>query len=105
MIEWLISSGRASVVSSAITLIAGFVVGGWYVVLLFDHYPWNVFTVFRLIGAAIGFSIGSGIAGTLFGVIAAIFDMQQSLRRIAKGGDGEDSLTGYKPRLREPTFD
>lgn len=111
MIDWLISSGRASVVSAAVALILGFVAGGWLLGGMLDHTPADLLTLPKLVGAAAGLLVGSAVAGTVFGVIAAIFDMQQSLRILSNrqrndrsAEDSHDTLA-YRPHHREPTLD
>jgi hypothetical protein len=94
MIEWLVAWGRFFLVIGALSIIAVCVVVGWN------------FSSYRLLGAAFGFLFGSGIAGTIFGVAAAIFDIQQNIRLIAsRGASGQnfdENLTAYAPRTNEP---
>jgi hypothetical protein len=95
VIEWLVTWGRFFIVIGAISIISICVVAGWN------------FSSYRLLGAAFGFLFGSGIAGTIFGVAAAIFDIQENVRRIAErsGGSGgglNENLSAYTQRTNEP---
>lgn len=105
MIEWLVSWGRAFVIFGALAMIVTGVVIGWYLGAMLDRYAWNMITAPRIIGSIVGFLFGSGIAGTVFGVVAAIFDIQENIRAIARAGGSGENLSAYVPSRREPSFE
>lgn len=105
MIGWLVSWGRAFVVFGALAMIIMGIVIGWSLGGMIDHAPINAVTLARIVGALIGFMCGSGIAGTIFGVVAAIFDIQESVRAIARARGADDDVSLIRAPRREPTFD
>ncbi|HLN22758.1 MAG TPA: hypothetical protein VK558_02110 [Patescibacteria group bacterium] len=106
MIDWLISWGRASVVFGALSVVFAGLVIGWNIGGAMDHYAWNILTMPRFIGGMIGVVCGAAGAATIFGVAAAIFDIQENVSLIAaRAAEGHDHTSGYPPRRREPTFE
>jgi hypothetical protein len=89
MLTLLISVGRFSVAMAAILITAATTVSGWFYGSVIDSaylseeraYPSNVD---HLIYAAIGFLIGLILSGSIFGVAAAVFDIQRTLRTMAR---------------------
>jgi hypothetical protein len=105
MIDWLISWGRSSVVFGALFVILLGLVIGWNIGGAMDHYPWNILTFSRLVGAIFGVIGGAAAAATIFGIAAAIFDIQENVRIIARAADSRSAPSGYPSRRREPTFE
>jgi hypothetical protein len=109
MLEWLIANGRACVSAGAVAVVAVSTMFGWYLVWAIDKEPSNVLTMPRLLGAGTGLVAGSLLAGLVFGIAAAIFDIQKNVRILAKSGPGaaapkDDGPVAYRHRDREPTL-
>jgi hypothetical protein len=118
MLTTLISVGRFSVALTAFLLIVACTVsGGWYgsaLGLIYSdigttNHPANGEMLGVLLGIAGGFVVGLLSAGSIFGLAAAVFDMQHSLRAIARtqgayledeGRDEQQSMAGrIEPRV------
>jgi hypothetical protein len=100
MLMLLIAIGRFSVVVAAVALIAAMTIEGWiYGAVLDNRFP----------GAVAGFFGGLLAAGSIFGLAAAVFDMQRTLRAMAGnqgapvGGWNDNDIVSPPPlRRTEP---
>jgi hypothetical protein len=105
MIDWLIRVGRALVVLCAmITIIAcaiqGYILANiYYQTTLMEDGTAASGPVF---GAVLGAVVGLIIAGAVFGLVAAVFDMQRSLRLLADGLPPVNSPAATLPREPAP---
>lgn len=111
MIRLLSAMGRATIVIAAALMIAGGALGGY---VSAEARPELFFTSYgRWLGALVGLALGFVSAGVVFGPLATLYDMRDSLRRMANP-DGprdaparrsRDDLAGpvstrQEPRLR-----
>jgi hypothetical protein len=78
MLAMLIAVGRFSVAAAAVVTIAATTIAGWV---------YGIGTSNQVPGAIGGFFAGLLLAGSIFGIAAAIFDMQRSLRTLARNPD------------------
>jgi len=111
MIRLLSAVGRATIVIAAAVIIVGGAIGGYVgsetrPELLFLSYG-------RWLGAILGLAFGVVFAGVVFGPLATLYDIRDSLRRLAypddprvtPGRKSRDDLAGpvstrQEPRLR-----
>jgi hypothetical protein len=108
MIGWLIKIGRGLVVFCAIlTIVICAAKGCFYgdvinqMIAGGDNYSVQAgtITIGVVIGGLLGGVVGIIVAGSLFGLMAAVFDMQLSLRRLADGVPNTSaSVTGTTRR-------
>lgn len=117
MIVLLSKIGRVSIVVSAVLTILGGAVLGNYYGLYLDRAAYGDFTLpagaqftpRSLIFALLGGVLGLLTAGTAYGAVAALFDIQDSLR-VLRGrtaifrDDGEDDRPVSRIGRREPTI-
>jgi hypothetical protein len=81
MIRLLSAVGRATIVIAAGVIIAGGAIGGY---VGSEARPELFFTIYgRWLGALIGFALGVVSAGVLLGPLATLYDIRDSLRRMA----------------------
>jgi hypothetical protein len=85
MIRLLSAIGRATIVIAAILIVVAFAATGYQAPELHPYLADYGFG--RLAGAALGFAIGLVAAGIIFGPLATLYDIRDSLRRLAKAGD------------------
>ncbi len=81
MIRLLSAVGRATIVIAAVVIIVGGAVGGYVGA---ETRPELLFTSYgRWLGALVGLVLGVVSAGVVFGPLATLYDMRDSLRRMA----------------------
>jgi hypothetical protein len=81
MIKLLSAVGRATIVIAAAVIIVGGAVGGY---VGSEARPELFFTSYgRWLGALLGLALGIVTAGVVFGPLATLYDMRDSLRRMA----------------------
>jgi hypothetical protein len=97
MIRLLSAVGRATIVIAAAVIIVGGAVGGY---MGAETRPELYFTSYgRWLGGLIGLVLGVISAGVVLGPLATLYDMRDSLRRMAGPDD-----PGHNPR-RKPRED
>lgn len=97
MIRLLSAVGRATIVIAAAVIIAGGAIGGY---LGSETRPELFFTGYgRWLGALVGLVLGVVSAGVVFGPLATLYDVRDSLRRLASPDEPR-----YTPR-RKPRED
>jgi hypothetical protein len=85
MIDWLISVGRGLVVFCAFLTILACAIQGYFLASVYDQTIMlgnSTVAAGPFFGVILGAVVGLLIAGAVFGFIAAVFDMQRSLRRL-----------------------
>jgi hypothetical protein len=81
---------------AAVAMIIAGAVWGYSLGSDYDHYgrlmdPGKI-TLLQLVTTALGLSLGLGVASAVFGIAAAIFDMQESLRYLSEVPRARDRL-------------
>src|SRR5512146_677060 len=93
MIRLLSAVGRATIVIAAAVMIVGGAIGGY---VSAETRPELFFTTYgRWLGALIGLALGVVSAGVVFGPLATLYDMRDSLRRMA-----DSDQPTYPPRRK-----
>lgn len=118
MIQMLISTGRFATSAAAAMTVLACAAAGWSLGAAQDrlylmYAPAGHISTTPVLYAALGLLIGLVAAGALWGVVAAIYDIQQSLRRLAGHPLTNDArpvttnaFTRTEPQLRSiPTID
>jgi hypothetical protein len=110
MIRLLSAVGRATIVIAAVVIIVAGAVGGY---LGTETRPELFFTSYgRWLGALLGLALGVVSAGVVFGPLATLYDIRDSLRRLAKSEEppyaprrkSHDDLAGPVTTRQEPRF-
>lgn len=93
MIRLLSAVGRATIVIVAAVIIVGGAIGGY---IGSEAHPELLFTSYgRWLGALLGLVLGVVSAGVVFGPLATLYDMRDSLRRMA-----DSDQPAYAPRRK-----
>lgn len=85
MLSFLIAIGRYTVVIAAVCIIISSTVSGYFYALTWQYsqglvdVPDSV-SVFEVIGTVLGFAAGVILSGSVLGLMAAVFDIQRSIK-------------------------
>jgi len=110
MIKLLSAVGRATIVIAAVVIIVAGAVGGY---LGTETRPELFFTSYgRWLGGLMGLALGVVSAGVVFGPLATLYDIRDSLRRLANPEEpghtpkrgSRDDLAGPVTTRQEPRF-
>ena len=96
MIKLLSAVGRATIVIAAVVIIVGGAVGGY---MGSESRPELFFTIYgRWLGALVGLVLGVISAGIVLGPLATLYDIRDSLRRMA---DPDEPGSAPSRKLRD----
>jgi hypothetical protein len=99
MIRLLSAVGRATIIIAAMVMIVGAAVGGYVGA---ETHPELYFTSYgRWLGALIGLVLGVASAGVVFGPLATLYDIRDSLRRMSPPDEPPRPAPKPKPKPRE----
>jgi hypothetical protein len=103
MIRFLSVMGRATIVIAAALIIIGFVVASYFDTGIRSEL--SAFSFGRELGALAGLVLGTIAAGVIFGPLATLYDIGDSLRRLVQIGESEFGPEPSKAadRLGPPT--